>query len=254
MKQPNNLLKQLGLSDAEAQTYLAMSAGAKSVPEIIKVTALPRPTVYYSLNRLYERGLVSKNGLQEESTYTLEPTERLISLAKAKSEETTLLEKEITELVPTLNSQSPLIGGLPHVAFYEGIQAVKNVVMESLYCKDKVICSIAPQDNFFQQLGVDFVDKFLLERIRQNIKTRNLWERNIDSELYKQYYTGLSEVRILPEIMHKRYATTIFLYDDKVMYVASKASGYCLLVTSQEHRDTMQAIFDGLWDNSTPHS
>jgi hypothetical protein len=67
-----------------------------------------------------------------------------------------------------------------------------------------------------------------------------------------QYYEGVSEVRILPKIMHGKFHTTIFIYDDKTVYVSSKKQSYCVVITSQEHADTMQAWFEGLWASSKP--
>jgi hypothetical protein len=60
-------------------------------------------------------------------------------------------------------------------------------------------------------------------------------------------------VKILPEVMQGNFQTTIFLYDDKTLYVSSKKNSYCILITSKEHTETMQAWFDVLWESSMLH-
>ena len=66
----------------------------------------------------------------------------------------------------------------------------------------------------------------------------------------RQYYEDISEVRILPKVMLRKFDTSIFIYDDKTLYVSSRKNGYAVLITSQEHADTTQAMFYGLWSAS----
>lgn len=125
--------------------------------------------------------------------------------------------------------------------------------MEVLSSKKKKIESIAPDNNFFWGVGSEFVKRFVSERSRRGIVTRNLWESKVKPEVIQMYYSGPSEVRILPPSMKDKFSTVIFLYDDKTLYVSSLKNSYCVLITSQEHHDTMQAIFEGLWGASKKH-
>lgn len=249
MQQPAAILAQLGLTDSEVKVYLAMCRGLKTARDIIKATRQKRPTVYYALSKLEERGLVRKTGRGGEERFAVEPPERLKTIADRQKAEATKLEKEVAELIPSLATKT---AGLekPHVSFYEGVEAVKNVIMETLYCRDRHIDSIAPNDNFFWQVGQSFADAYVSERVARRIGTRNLWEAIREPKLIKKYYEGLSDIRILPAAMHGKFVTTIFLFDDKALYISSLKNAYALLVTSKEHHDTMQALFDGLWSAS----
>jgi hypothetical protein len=122
--------------------------------------------------------------------------------------------------------------------------------METLYAKSRHIDSLAPKDNFFWQVGQTFSKKYISERVARNITTRNLWEQSLKPDIMVQSYKGKSDVRILPPSMHGRYRTTMFLFDDKVMYISSLKSGYVLLVQSKEHHELMSAIYEGLWQIS----
>jgi sugar-specific transcriptional regulator TrmB len=253
MQEPRKYLLELGLSDSEVTVYLAMMAGARTARDLIKITRMKRPTVYYALGCLEKRGLISKTGQEGDKRFFLEPLKKLIAIAKEKSLEMSKLQENIEKIIPSLESASLPINQKPVVAFFEGVDAVKNTIMEMLYCKSKKINSIAPKQNFFQQHGIEFVELFIEERARRGIKTKNLWDTSVDKKLIKQYYEGLSEVRILPEIMKEKFSTTIFLYDNKTLYISSIKNSYCVLITSKEHHDTMQALFDGLWISSKPH-
>ena len=253
MQEPRKHLADLGLSDSEVTVYLAMISGVRTARDLVKVTRLKRPTVYYALGCLEKRGLISKTGLEGDKRFAMEPVEKLSVLAKQKALEISKLQNHIDEMIPALAATSSPSSKKPTVSFYEGVDAVKNAIMSMLYCKSKRINSIAPKSNFFWQVSPDFAELFIEERIRREIKTRNLWEAPVNRELIKRYYEGLSHVRILPEVMHGKFQTSIFIYDDKTLYVSSKNNGYCVLITSKEHTDTMQALFDGLWAFSKPH-
>ncbi len=254
MNEPRKHLSDLGLSDSEVTVYLAMVSGARTARDLVKVTRLKRPTVYYALGCLEKRGLTSKTGLSGDKSFALEPVEKLSMIANEKALEISKLQSRIEEMIPALNVAASPVDQKPMVAFYEGVDAVKNAIMEMLYCKSKRINSVVPKDNFFWQIGQDFVESFIEERIKRNIKTKNLWEAPINKALIERYYGSLSQVRILPEVMHGKFQTTIFLYDDRTLYVSSKRNSYCVLITSREHADTMQAWFDGLWSVSKAHS
>lgn len=246
MQNPRETLARLGLADSEIKVYLAMLGGARKVGEIMKTTRQKRPTVYYALTKLAERGLLRKTGRADEP-YMPEPAERLRTVVESRVKEAGEIAKEIEALIPSLG---PKTGRLekPEVAFYEGVEAVKNVIMETLYCKDRHIDSIAPTGNFFWGVGAGFAAGYVSERARRKIRTRNLWEAPIDPKRMRpQDYQGLSEIRVLPKVMHGRFSTTVFLFDDKTLYISSLKNAYALLVTSQEHHDAMTAMFDGLW-------
>jgi sugar-specific transcriptional regulator TrmB len=231
-----------------------MVAGARNAADIIKTTKMKRPTVYYALNSLEKRGLVSKSGKQADPTFALAPFERLLAIAKEKEDEAATLTEQIGELIPDLSAKPSARIEKPAVSFFEGVDAVKHVVMDIMYAKSKKVNLIVPENTFFWGFGEPFLRKFIEERRQRNITTRNLWEAEIKSKDYKQYYSDLSKVRMLPEIMRKKFKTTIFLFDDKTLYVSSYDNCYAILVASQEHTDTMDALFEGLWADAKPHS
>ena len=253
MHETQKYLLELGLSESEIGVYLSMVAGSKTAREIMKVSQLKRPTVYYAISCLEKRGLVSKSNKDGDNTFTLEPVERLNIIAEEKLNETQNLKNNIEKILPNLKNKISPENKKPAVTFFEGKEAVKRMIMSSLYCKNKMMYSIAPKDNFFFNVGTDFVELFIKERKRKEIKTKNLWDIEVDKKIIKQYYGDLSEIRTLPKSMESNFTTTIFLYDDKTLYISSLKNSYCILITSKEHHDMMLSIFSGLWQVSKPN-
>jgi predicted transcriptional regulator len=251
MQDPAAILARIGLADSEIAAYTAMLRGARSARDIMKVTRQKRPTTYYAIARLEERGLVRDTGRSGTRRYEPEPPERLSTIVATQKKELDALAADVAELIPSLAVKEAKKNERPHVAFYEGVEAVKGIIMETLYCRDRHIDSIAPKDNFFWQVAKGFADAYVGERSLRKIRTRNLWEAPINTQLMKKYYVRLSEIRLLPAAVQGKFATTVFLYDDKTLYISSLPNAYALLVTSREHHDTLQAFFDGLWTGST---
>lgn len=245
------ILTKLGLTDAEVDVYLALCGGARRAQDIVRISQRSRPTVYYALSSLENRGLISKSG-RDAVSFQLESPNKLKLMLQAQRGELEGLQSHLEALIPTLDKsegkESPL------VSFYEGTQAAKILISEALYCKSKHIDTIVPAENFFHELGKDFVREHVSLRNRYKVTTRSLWEREVEAETISQYYTGLSEIRILPEVMRDRFKTTVFLYDETVLYISSLKSSYCLQIRSAEHFAMMQALFDGIWHSAKPHT
>lgn len=253
LNNPYSILARLGLTEAEIQVYLTMNSGAETVREIIQTTGQKRPTVYYVLGRLTELGLASKVERGRGVAYKVESPRALEVLAQQQLDTSRATKLAVVDLIPVLQKKTKRQSDKPHVAFFQGRQAVQNVIQESLYCKSKVIHSLAPHSNYFWHVGKSFVEKYVQERFERKIKTFNLWEEPIDPKIYRSYYQNISQVRILPSSMKEKFSTTIFLYDDTALFISSLENNYCLLVRSEEFYATHKALFEGLWAISRPH-
>jgi hypothetical protein len=116
----------------------------------------------------------------------------------------------------------------------------------SLYGKGKTIRTIVPANNFFHQIGKDFIEEYVNEKIKRGIKTRALWEDIPNKNIIKSYYTG-SEIKQMPVDMHNNFETTIFIYDDKTLYIGPKKENHAILIQSKDHAKMMNALFESVW-------
>lgn len=241
-------LSSLGLSESEIDIYLAMLEGANSARDIVKLTRRKRPTVYYALNALWQRGLVTKMGNDTDAHFRIEPLEALRGIAAERIRESNLIGAQVEEAIQNIETRPS--SEKPQVSFFEGTEAVKTRIMYTLYSRDRFIYSIVPKTNFFWQIGEDFVTSYVNERVKRGIKTRNLWENTANKQVLEKYYKGLSDVRLMPKEMHGVFTTTIFFYDDKTLYISSKKNSYCILIKSEEHTRMIRALFEGIWASS----
>jgi sugar-specific transcriptional regulator TrmB len=241
------ILEEVGLSPAEISVYVSLLDGIQSVQEIIKITGEKRPTIYYSLNSLEKRGLVSKTGKEYGNKFQLEPIDNLLELvSKNIRKQNELLEKtkKLKDFYPKNNPKEKVL-----VSHFDNSEAIKTAVFFSLYGKSKTIRTIVPANNFFHEMGKDFIEEYVNEKTKRDIKTKALWEDIPSKKIVKDYYSD-SKIKQLPIDIHNSFETTVFIYDDKTLYISPKKENYAVLIQSKDHAKMMVSIFENIWENS----
>lgn len=251
MEKFKKILKKIGLSETEIKIYLTgLSYPRIGVSRIVRETQIKRTTVYHALETLAQKGLAAKveaGGKLEFSLTSPENVKRLIN------KEIELLKKqgeELEEIIPELDRKISEEKSGVRVAHFEGIEGIKLVVEEALYCRDRRWDIIAPPDNFFSEFDTEYARYFIETRKRKNIMARSLWEsmakrRTLTEEEIKQ-----RQPRFLPEVMHGKFKSVIIIFDDKVVIINSIKELSAILIESVEVRATFKAMFEGLWQMS----
>ncbi len=240
----SKILIEIGLSPAEISVYLALLDGLKSAQQITKTTNEKRPTVYYSLNSLEKRGLVSKTGKDYGNKFQLEPLDKLLELiSKNIRKQNQLLEsaKQLKHVYASGDKNNKVL-----TSYFDTPESIKSAIFYSLYGKDKTILTIVPGNNFFHEIGMDFVEEYVKEKIKKGIKTKALWEDIPSKTIINKYYSD-SKIKQLPVNMHNCFETTVFIYDDKTLYIGARKENYAVLIQSKEHSKMMRALFNNVW-------
>lgn len=242
------LLTELGLSPAEQTVYIALLEGAVSVKEIQNKTAVKRPTVYYALGQLQQLGLVAKKLTRERQQYVLEPVEKIQTLIAQRKYDLEELEKQTAAFI--YRYKATAADGLETVIHYDTLDAVMQAILYTLYAKDKTIYSIVPKNNFFENVSSNFKEQYVTEKQKYCIQTKALWEHLPKQTIIKKYYTDL-QMRPLPKTMCDRFATTVLIYDTKVLYISPNTQNpHALMINSVDHTLMTKAMFETVWQNA----
>lgn len=250
MSQINDTLKEIGLTDTEAELYLAgLSYSSVGVKELEKATRINRTTIYHALDTLIRKGLVSKreSGTGAKRLFTMAPPE---AIKKLLDQEISLLNEKkvgIDMLIPLLADRTKRKEEPFKVSHFEGLEGVKLVVEEALYCKSRSWDIIAPKKNFFSEFDPTYARYYLKTREQNGIRTRSLWEFTPDRRALTVKELRDRDPRYLPEVMNGKFRSVIIIFDDKVAFVSSLNTLSAVLIHSDEIRQTMTALFDGLW-------
>lgn len=241
------ILEDIGLTPAEITVYVSLLDGAQSVQDVIRATDEKRPTVYYSLNSLGKRGLVSKTGRDYGNKFQVESLDKLLELVQRNIRK----QNELLEKTKKLRDYYPenKDTGKTLVSYFDNLEAIKVTIFYSLYSKDKTIRTIVPTKNFFHEMGADFVEEYVKEKTKRKIHTVALWEDIPSEKTIDDFYVN-AEIKQLPIDMHNSFETTVFIYDDKTLYVSPKKDKYAVLIQSRAHSKMMRSMFDSIWSNS----
>ncbi len=252
MSETEDALIGLGLTRTEAKIYLAgLASDALTVQEIGHKTKIKRPTIYHAIGTLTEKGLVSERKKGGKIRYSMCPPDTIRGLVEEQRQELEARSKKLEELIPLLVSQIKPDGDGASVVQYSGIDGMKLVMDIAFYCKSKKWDIIAPYQNFLREYDREYADRYLRARKHYGITSRTLWEDGMrtsrtltDEERHER------NPRLMPWVMHGKFKSMMFLFDDKIAIFSSFDKPSAILITSQELNGMFEALFEGLWDAS----
>lgn len=245
-------LRDFGLTSTEANIYLTgIKYSSLSVSELVKQTQINRTTIYHALETLTQKGLCARKQIVGKQEFTMtEPT----NIGNLLNEKITELEKRkdaLQDILPLLKLVKQKNTRMA-VSHYEGIDGIKLVVEDALYCKSGHWDIIAPVKNFFSEFDRDYAKYFIETRKKRSLTSRSLWEEVLSPQNLTPEVLKARNPRILPKVMHGKFKSVICLYDDKVLIISSLEELSAVLIQSIEFFETMTAIYDGLWFASIP--
>ncbi|MCH8906623.1 MAG: hypothetical protein IH840_06000 [Candidatus Heimdallarchaeota archaeon] len=90
----------------------------------------------------------------------------------------------------------------------------------------------------------------LIDKLEAYNNQKEIWYmQNRNKKIIQKYYSD-AEIKQLPVDMHNSFETTVFIYDDKTLYISPKKENYAVLIQSKEHTKMMDAMFKNIWNNA----
>lgn len=249
----------MGLTKTESKVYLAgLAHSGIGAQELSKETQVKRPTVYHALETLVQKGLVSKKGTGARRVFHMTAPENIKKLLDQKIEALEQQKQTLDALIPLLaQRQQGTKADSVEVVQYEGIEGIKLVVEEALYCKSRSWDIIAPRTNFFSQFEKEYAQYYLRARKNRRIVSRSLWEKTDSGDKTRPGGKILDpdtirerNPRYLPDVMHGKFQSVMILFDDKVAIISSYKTLSAILIRSKEIHGFMSMMFEGLWQSS----
>lgn len=255
LKDLKQFLIPLGLDQSEIDVFLAIAQekGPQITSKIAKQSGHNRGSVYDVLRRLSEKGLVRQVTTGKILKYEpVEPSAIFRKLHEQKEE----IEHQIRSfdhLRPELNAIFGTSPGQPSVSFHEGIEGIKNVLLDSIETPGvKEIISYVSAD--YLQTGFDqkFLDKYWRQRTELKIPSRGIMPGTEKAKSLFNPNRNISELRTLKFIAPEKYKFTneIDIYGDRVAIISlDKNNLYGVIIKSQNMAETQRNIYELLWES-----
>lgn len=252
MDKINQILSDIGLTQTESTIYLiGLSYVSVGVNELEKQTNIKRTTIYHALDTLMQKGLVAKKETVGRLAFSMTKPENIEKLLDQRIIMLQEQKKALADIVQLLDQRAEQKETKINVSHFEGIEGVKLVVEEALYCQSRHWDIIAPAKNFFSEFNAEYARYFIETRKKRNITARSLWEKDfIERRALTPEEIKQRSPRCLPEIMHGKFKSVIILFDDKIALISSLKEVSAILIKSQEIYNTFLTLFDGLWSVS----
>lgn len=240
-KKLQSILTDLGLSENEAQVYLAaLSLGTSSILKIAKIANVKRTTVYPVVETLKKKGLVNEEIKGWKKLFAAVNPEKLDFLLEARRE-------KFKNALPEFMAMYNLKGSESFIKYYEGREAVK-----SLY--DDILQELRPGEFYFaisnedNWLSVDekYFKNFILQRAKLGIEIKLLLQNTPSAkEHFKKAKFQNEKIKILPE--GENFTSSLMITSRKVVLNQTNPQAISMAIENQSIVRMQTELFEMIW-------
>jgi HTH-type transcriptional regulator, sugar sensing transcriptional regulator len=241
-----DLLHQIGLTDTESLTYLALlEMESVSIRKVADKTGINRGTTHDILKKLLVKGLVSSRTAGMREYYSAESPEKIFDIIRDQRKDLLRAQRLADSVVPSLMTQKARPKGRPLVRYYEDDEGVATVLRDVLQtCR-----------------GLEYPEYYVYSSrsLRQYIyrKFPNFTEKRIAEGIYvKVIAVGQggdtavdSERKWLPDSDNQPSSSYTIIYGNKLAHISisSDYTPYGVVVEDEGVATMQRMLFVRLW-------
>jgi len=234
-------LERFELNEKETKVYLKLLELDEALAsEISEETNLNRSLIYFILNRLIKKGLVSVIIKNKIKYFRSSSPYRLLEILKEK-------ESNIRKLIPQLLKLHKKKQLKPRVEFYEGKEGIKTILNDIIKTKKEwIVIGGAGKGPVVLSY---YAERFQKLRVKAKIKLKAIMNNDkfglLRGKELSKY--SLTEIKYAPK-QHKNLVN-IYIYGDKtalIMY--SEEFPFAILIKDKYTSDGFKEIFNWLWE------
>lgn len=240
------LFKKLGLTDKQAQVYLAvLELGSATMTELSKKAHLKRPTAYLVVDELIMLGLLAQTKLRKRKIYSAIHPRRLVEIAHTR-------ERQVEEILPELVALHNAQKEKPKIQVFEGEEGVNHVYAEVYKALNK-----KQEALWFTNIEALHVFPGAIDMYKEIIKTikdPKIRELNYGNEAGKKWAKeGMSLsgknhfIRTLPTDFEFGM-TDMLIFENKVVMFSLQKDLFVIMIESEDLAKSHRAMFNWAWE------
>lgn len=253
MRNVNDYLKQLGLSDIETKLYLGLlETGSTTVMELANHVSIKRITAHFNIESLISKGLVTETRKGARRQIVAEGPEKLLELLEDRETDIKQLKQTLPTIIQTISKSIPKAKTSDDVEirYYEGKKAVLNIYQETL--KADEVYSFADLDKYYEVFPgtIDSWEKALSENPKRTVR-----DLLVDTPLARKIGTAGNYDRYYSKFLPKSDFFAGFgfsdyiIYDDKVAIVQlDKDYPTATVIESKQIALSLKALHRSMWE------
>ena len=241
-----NLLLQLGLSEREADVYLALvRAGSSPASLIARELKIPRQTIHSVLEKLTQAGIVEKSDRYGVRHFFADPHDLALVLDRRKAKlekQKQELQKELPRLLGLQNEKK----ALPRVRYFEGEEGLKQLFDHIILFYEK------GGEKMFRGYGINKLDAYFDGYLRSFIDRRGALKvtthlfvgKGDDDFRITNSQTALG--RTVKRLDMPPQSGAMYLVGDRI-YLFSYKDNVGVVVENKSIATILKATFDAQW-------
>jgi HTH-type transcriptional regulator, sugar sensing transcriptional regulator len=237
-------LRILGLSQTEASLYLALlRIGASDVQKLVEETGFYKANTYDALERLCEKGIISKIIEKNRRVYQLEKPQSIIEYIQKKKSELDVQENLAKQLAKDVEFSKKHTLSEETATVFKGLSGVKQIYAEIIDRKLDYLVFGAPKQS--EDLIGEYYWKNLHAKQKEfRIKAKMIFHKSLRH--WKNNVPGaLIALRFLEEEFEPLTETTI--YGNKVAFVVWTEKPVVTIINNEHVANSYRQFFNALW-------
>jgi sugar-specific transcriptional regulator TrmB len=242
-------LTKLGITPAEELivNQLVINS-ALSVTELVKFTKISASNVYIAVEKLIEKGLVSKTIINLRPVYRLNGAESINSLVEKIENDFNEKQNVLAEFKKKLKSSNAnsLTVSNHNAEIFIGISNLRTA--HKRLFEEKVSGEFIFFYSYDELIGKtvhDFFAKMDVNDYYKNISTRGLFSKN-----YQKLFVKRKQAKFKSKFTDLPIPSSVNVYGDKVLIISWDVEPTGFLLTSKDIASNFKKLFDEVWNRT----
>ena len=238
------VLKKIGLSHTEASLYLRLlKNGASDVKTLVESTGFYKANTYDALERLCEKGLISKIVEGGKRIYQIQKPESFIEFIEKKKHELEEQSKIAKELAKNVENMKKIITNVETASVFRGISGVKQIYSEIINEKLDYFVFGSPKESD-ELIGDYYWQNLNLKQREHQIKAKAIFHKSLRNWKDK-IDPNIISLRFFDEKFEPLTETTI--YGSKVAFVIWLDIPVVTIINNSHLAESYGQVFNMLW-------
>lgn len=228
-------LEEVGFDNKEIQVYLSLlKIGETSATKISRETKIERTLVYYIIEKLINRGLVSFNLKNNVKYYSASNPEKILEEIREK-------EKSFLRVLPFLEQiRKETYEEDVRVDIYKETAGLK-AVMNDMFKQTREFLVLGEQGQIQKHYPILY-QQYLRKLKDMKIKEKVIIREDLRGKIWK---SKNSEFRYISKDLLS--PTTTLIYENKILITLWEKPMFNILITSKKVSDSFKSYFNHFW-------
>jgi sugar-specific transcriptional regulator TrmB len=234
-----DVFEQLGLTQAESKVYLALlELGSSQAGNITSKTGIHRRTVYDSIERLIEKGLVSFISQNNIKFFEAVDPKQLLEILKEKQD-------NLKQILPELDLLHNSSKEKQETTFFRGKLGLKSVFNHQIEVGKEILVFGASVDA--PNILKAYFPYYDRERVKKKISVKIVFDESVKNNDYIKSIPN-ADIKFIP----KEYSSpaAINVYGDNVAIILWSEEPIAILIKNKDIAKGYKNYFSLLWNVS----